>query len=223
MCNSPCPADKISNCGGSNLNSVYKVSESLTFASRLSILDVPLRVVDKNKRPLLGLVMMVKDEAHTLSQNTLIQLKGYIDAYFILDTGSTDGTQELIRKTLEGVEGYILEEPFIDYGTSRNRALEFAQFHSRSPVFSLMLSADETVFNAYSLRKFAEEREHKNGHGEEAYPIPVDVGSRFDSYRLSRTDAGWRYVGRVHEYLAAPNGNTPSADRVPNTYIRYSF
>ena len=53
-------------------------------------------------RPLLALVMIVKDEAHTLG-NTLLPLLPVIDAWYILDTGSTDGTQGIIRDTLRPV------------------------------------------------------------------------------------------------------------------------
>jgi hypothetical protein len=169
-------------------------------------------------RPLLGLVMIVKDEAHTLP-STLITLKPYIDWYYILDTGSTDGTQDAIRRTL-GPKGTIFQEPFIDYGRSRNRALELAATAENPPIFSLMLSADETVYNADSLRKFCEENRNSNGPQHEAYYVQMDVGWRFDSARLSRTDKGWRYVGRVHEYLAGPNGRGAPSLRVPNTYIR---
>lgn len=51
--------------------------------------------------------------------------------------------------------------------------------------------------------------------------MSMDVGWRFDSARLSRTDKGWRYVGRVHEYLAGPNGRGAPAQRVPSTYIKF--
>jgi hypothetical protein len=49
----------------------------------------------------------------------------------------------------------------------------------------------------------------------------MDVGWKFDSVRLSRVDNGWRYKGRVHEYLAAPDGQGRSTIRVPQTYIKY--
>lgn len=41
-------------------------------------------------------------------------------------------------------------------------------------------------------------------HG--AYPVVMHTGLRFDSIRLARVDAAWRYRARVHEYLAPPEG-----------------
>jgi hypothetical protein len=51
--------------------------------------------------------------------------------------------------------------------------------------------------------------------------MTMDVGWRFDSARLSRTDKGWRYVGRVHEYLAGPGGHGSPTLRVPATVIKF--
>ena len=209
-CTRPCGGNKAQMCGGDLVNSVYEVDA----ASKL----VPA-VVEPTAQPLLALVMIVKDEAHTLP-STLISLKPYLDYYYILDTGSTDGTQAAIKSVL-GERGEIWEEPFIDYGRSRNRVLEIAQTSSNPAVFVLMLSADETVYNAYSLRQFCEQHRASTGEAHEAYPVVMDVGWKFDSLRLSRSDKGWRYVGRVHEYLAAPDQKWHPSLRVPDTYIKF--
>lgn len=71
------------------------------------IIEYEVRDRSSNERPLLALVMIVKDEAHTLP-NTLISIKPYLDYYYILDTGSKDGTQDAIRRTL-GPKGKIFE------------------------------------------------------------------------------------------------------------------
>ena len=209
-CTRPCGGNKAQMCGGDLVNSVYEVDAAKK-------LTPP--AVDPAAQPLLALVMIVKDEAHTLP-STLISLKPYLDYYFILDTGSTDGTQQVIKQVL-GDRGEVWEEPFIDYGRSRNRVLDIAQQSSNPPVFVLMLSADETVYNAYSLRQFCEQHRTSTGEAHEAYPVVMDVGWKFDSLRLSRTDKSWRYVGRVHEYLAAPDQKWHPSLRVPDAYIKF--
>lgn len=147
-------------------------------------------------------------------------IKPYLDYYYILDTGSTDGTQDVIKKTL-GDQGEIYEEPFIDYGHSRNRIMDLCQASQNPPIFVLMLSADETVLRPDLLRSFVEQQRFSDGPMHEAYTIPLHFGWRFDSVRLSRVDKGWRYVGRVHEYLAPPSGRKfHTTPRVPDVFIQ---
>ena len=82
--------------------------------------------------------MIVKNEALRIG-TVLASYRPYIDAWTILDTGSTDGTQDLIRRELGGIPGNLHEEPFVDFATSRNRALDL---HGDRTVFSIMPNGD---------------------------------------------------------------------------------
>lgn len=62
-----------------------------------------------------------QDEAHTLPR-TLMPLKPYLDYYYILDTGSTDGTQASIRQTL-GEKGEIFEVCWHDRCVGNTRGI----------------------------------------------------------------------------------------------------
>jgi glycosyltransferase involved in cell wall biosynthesis len=167
------------------------------------------------ERPLLSLVMIVKNESRSI-RATIESVKPFVDRYLILDTGSTDGTQAIIKEAFEGVEGEVVEEPFIDFGTSRNRALELAGGHT---IFTLMLSGDETLHGGEALRKFADEHRESLGQPHGAYHVKVHYGStHFDSPRLARADAGWRYVGVTHEVLSKEKTPPPSI-RVPDAHI----
>lgn len=167
-------------------------------------------------RPLVCLVMILKNEAHTVV-NTLRTVKDAIDCYQILDTGSTDGTQKVIRTFFQEnpsqltemkgriVPGDIYEEKFIDYGATRNRILVLAK-EKVNPIFTLMLSADEELLNPSDLRAFLQACRYARGTQHGAYPVLMNTGVKFDSVRLARVDSAWRYRGRVHEYLAPPDG-----------------
>ncbi len=58
----------------------------------------------KNRKICLN--MIVKNEAHIILE-TLNNIKRHIDYWVISDTGSTDGTQDIIKKFFkkEGIEG----------------------------------------------------------------------------------------------------------------------
>ena len=64
--------------------------------------------------PLLSLVMIVKNEAVSIKR-TILSVKGIVDRYTILDTGSTDDTVALIKSEFGDTPGEVYEEPFLDF------------------------------------------------------------------------------------------------------------
>jgi tetratricopeptide (TPR) repeat protein len=145
--------------------------------------------------PLLGLVMIVRDEARRIAE-VLASYRPYIDAWTILDTGSTDGTQDLIRRALEGIPGALHEEPFVDFATSRNRALEL---HGKATVFSIMPNGD-VLDGGAALIDFLGARRHDRAC---AYRVRVAPGHYYHPL-VMRCGTGWRYRGRTHECATGP-------------------
>jgi FkbM family methyltransferase len=148
------------------------------------------------ERPLLGLVMIVKNEARRITE-VLASYQPYIDAWTILDTGSTDGTQDLIRRTLDGIPGGLHEEPFVDFATSRNRALEL---HGTSTVFSIMPNGDVLSGGAELVSFLEVHRSNRAG----AYRARISPGHYYHPL-VMRCGAGWRYKWRTHECAMGPN------------------
>ncbi len=164
-------------------------------------------------RPLLSLVMIVKDEAAGI-EATIASVREHVDRYDILDTGSTDGTQDLIRRAFGVLPGEVYEEPFVDYGTTRNRAFELATGRAE---FLLMLSGDESVHGGAALRAFCTERATAEDEG--AYLIQLKWGRlSFCLPRMVRSGSGWRYIGKTHEYLHKDGSGLPAL-RVPGVSI----
>ena len=158
--------------------------------------------------------MILKDEAHCI-EKTIDSCDPWVDRWCILDTGSTDGTQDLLKKKLGG-KLELYEEPFVDFATSRNRALDLC---GRASEFILMLSADEEVVEPKALRHYLLQRLVDPSLRAEAYQVKVDYpGCVYDSYRVMRSRAPWRYTGVTHEVLVRPGGN-PSVDRVEGAHI----
>jgi len=87
------------------------------------------------------LVMTVKDEAAVV-RRCLDSVKAVIDYWVICDTGSTDGTQEIIRQGLEGIPGELHETPWVDFGHNRSLSLNLARGRAD---YHLLLDADMTV------------------------------------------------------------------------------
>lgn len=151
-------------------------------------------------RPLLGLVMIVKNEAHGIAE-TLASFRPYVDRWTILDTGSTDGTQRIILETLADLPGQLFEEPFVDFSTSRNRALDL---HGEQTRFAIMPDSDDILEDANQLRAYLQDAERRNVG---SFHLNLDWGADLQFYLavLSSTTGGaYRYKGRVHEVLHGP-------------------
>jgi len=149
------------------------------------------------QRPLLGLCMIVRNEARRIAE-VLASYRPHIDAWTILDTGSTDGTQDLIRAALDGIPGDIHEEPFVDFATSRNRALEL---HGSSTVFSIMPNGD-VLSGGSELTAFLAAHRYDLAVG--AYRVRIMPGHYYHPL-VMRTGTGWRYKWRTHECAMGPN------------------
>lgn len=151
-------------------------------------------------RPLLSLVMIVKNEANSL-EKTLMSVRPHIDHWAIVDTGSTDDTVDIIVRVLRDVPGTIYGRPFVDYSTTRNVALDLAD----AAVFTLTLSGDEVLEDGEKLRASLEaKRDAADGayliernSGPQAWPFPL----------VLRVDARWRYKRKIHERPVPPDGD----------------
>ncbi len=165
---------------------------------------------------LLTLSMIVKDEEATIAR-TLRSVKPFVDRWVIVDTGSTDATRDVVRQEMAGVPGELHEQPFVDFSTTRNCALDLA---GSSTEFILWLDADDALENGKALRSFLARERNAKGPDREAYYVRVHLGITFDSARIVRARAGWRFRGVVHEVLTHADRSPPS-HRIPEVLIRH--
>lgn len=77
-------------------------------------------------RPSICLCMIVKNEAEVI-ERCLASVADLVDTWVISDTGSTDGTQQLIRSALDGIPGELHEEPWVDFGHNRTANIKRAR------------------------------------------------------------------------------------------------
>ncbi len=86
--------------------------------------------------------MIVKNEVHIVAE-VLDVVAPYISSWVIVDTGSDDGTQDLIRNHMArlGIPGELHERPWRNFGHNRTEALSLAQGHAD---YILIMDADDT-------------------------------------------------------------------------------
>src|SRR6476660_7725431 len=126
-------------------------------------------------RPEICLNMIVRNEAHIVHE-VLDVVAPYITSWVIVDTGSDDGTPDVIRSRMAnlGIPGELHERPWRNFGHNRSEALTLAQGHGD---YIWVMNAD-----VYKLRY---------GQG---------AGFMYWRRHLFRDGLRWRYEGVVHEY-----------------------
>lgn len=138
--------------------------------------------------------MIVKNEAHVI-ERCITSLRPVISAWAIVDTGSTDGTQELIRKLLTDLPGELIERPWVDFATNRNQALALAAKYGE---YALTHDADEII----EIDAGAQFPARLDAPG---YYINQQIDGHeftYSSAKILRIDAGWQWQGVLHEYPA---------------------
>ena len=149
----------------------------------------------------LCLNMIVKNEAANI-ERCLRAVADCISFWVIGDTGSTDGTQDLIRNFFadRSIPGELHSFPFETFDQARNAALGFAE---ASPLpFDYILFADADMQLVVSEADFAR---HLTA---DVYMVRQDSGVVYWNARLLRRGAPARYVGVTHEYLNLEKGET---------------
>ncbi|HEX3895453.1 MAG TPA: glycosyltransferase family 2 protein [Rudaea sp.] len=137
--------------------------------------------------------MIVKNEAPVI-ERCLRSAKPLVDAWAISDTGSTDGTQVIIRNFMRDLPGELIERPWVDFATNRNEALKLAKKHGD---YALVIDADD-VFETDA--NFAWRELTAPGYLLEI----VFAELRYGRIALAKLDAGWKWEGVLHEVLTSP-------------------
>ena len=147
-------------------------------------------------KPTITLCMIVKNETHVILR-CLESLYKYIDRYDITDTGSTDGTQDMIRKFFaeKNIPGEIYQSDwkgFGNHGTTIGSRTEAFQNAKGKADYAWVIDADDFLHGELVLPENA---------SADAYTLQFKRGE-FSWWRtqLFKNDRDWKYVGILHEY-----------------------
>lgn len=144
--------------------------------------------------PRICLNMIVKDEAPVI-ERCLASVKPWIDHWVIVDTGSRDGTQDVIRRFMSDVPGTVHERPWRNFAHNRNEAMRLARAEMAGPDdYLLCIDADETLGMAPGFRW---PRLAADGY---QFRCELD-GWHYLRNALVRASQPWRWEGVLHEFL----------------------
>lgn len=152
--------------------------------------------------------MIVKNESEIITR-CLDSVKDLIDYWVISDTGSTDGTQQIITDYFKqhNIPGLLLENAWKNFSHNRNLALEQALGRNG---YILIMDADDYLSKSESFRF------HKLTA--DSYMLKMQRnGIDYYNERLIRANLPWQWHGVLHEYLHSP---TPySRANLPGDYV----
>ena len=152
-----------------------------------------------SKSPLIAIAIMIKNEEESIRSTLYSMFKSGIRDFFVLDTGSTDNTVGIVQTFFKQypVNGYVNQEAFIDFSTSRNRTLELAEQYFPTIPFLLMPDAEWYLHNALALHIFCEKEKQSQCP---LYSIVLKTNeTEFTTPRLFRSASRIRFKGLVHE------------------------
>jgi glycosyltransferase involved in cell wall biosynthesis len=149
----------------------------------------------------LCLNMIVRNETANL-ERCLGAIVDHIDCWVIGDTGSTDGTQDFIKKffAVRNLPGELHSFPFENFEQARNAALDCACASTLGYDYLLLADAD--------MELVVEDESFRDRLQEPGYLLlqQAESGLRYWNARLVQRNAGARYRGVTHEYLDVPGG-----------------
>lgn len=147
--------------------------------------------------------MIVKNEARVI-QRCLQSARTLIDYALIVDTGSSDGTQDVVREFLQStnLSGEVVDEPWRDFAYNRTSAL--AKLREKTTIdYSLMIDADQVIdFDlGFDVQKF------KNQLHYDLYDVRVILGDiDYVLPQLASNNIEISYRGIIHEFRECPVG-----------------
>jgi tetratricopeptide (TPR) repeat protein len=142
-------------------------------------------------------MMIVKNETETLP-SLFASVIPLVSSWLIIDTGSTDGTQDLIQESLSELPGQLLEREWVNFGHNRTELISLMPAECD---FALLLDADQVVHFETPETVFDELLANQS---DSMFMIPVrERNYEYSMPYLVRRGPSYRYQGATHEFLTA--------------------
>lgn len=156
----------------------------------------------KSNQKTICLNMIVKNEA-AIIERCLTSIVKHIDYWVIVDTGSTDGTQQIIKDFMKEhkIPGELIERPWVNFSHNRSEALELAE---NKADYIFLCDADMAL-------EVIDPNWKSQLQDEQAYSVIQKSNSiRYSNIRLVNGHLTgknrFRYWGATHEYCDSIEG-----------------
>ncbi len=154
--------------------------------------------------------MIVKNESKVITR-CLESVLPMIDYWVISDTGSTDGTQEIIKNYMKekNVPGELIERPWKNFAHNRNEALDAARGKAD---YILFIDADEYLVYEDDFEKPDFDKDYY-------YFILTWPGSSWSKISIIKDKPDFKWEGVLHEVIVPHVSHTfATVEKVKNIY-----
>jgi len=160
------------------------------------------------------LCMIVKNETHIIKE-CLNSILPYIDRYDITDTGSTDGTPELIKEFFDehDVPGevYLSDwKGFGDHGGKMGSRTESLRNCDGKADYGWVIDADDYVTGNFEFPEVMEMDSYSLRIGREDFT--------WWRTQIFKMNVEWKYVGVLHEFAECGTKSPPETERIFGEY-----
>ena len=159
----------------------------------------------------LALNFICKDESHVIGK-MLESAKSFTDLIVATDTGSSDGTQDIIRKFGEdnNIPTYVYDRPFDNFENSRNHSMD----KLREVVKELGWDADKTYGYWFDCDEtvIIQPNFDKKQFTKDLYMMNTYIGQmKYTRNTFFKVSKPFRWYGPVHEFIICDDKNITSA------------
>ena len=154
--------------------------------------------------------MIVKNEAHIIIKTLENILQNIPITYWVIsDTGSTDGTQDIIKQFFKEkkIDGELFEDEWKDFGHNRSLALSHA-YNKTDYLF--IFDADDSIIGDFTLPKILDK---------ECYFLKFGKTFTYKRILLINNKIKWHFKGVLHEFIQTTDGNNLSEQLIEGNYF----
>ena len=173
----------------------------------------------------IALLMMVKNEEERIL-TSIESVLGVCNDIIIYDTGSTDSTIEKVENYCQqyNLRLHLKCEPFIDFGSSRNLAIQFAKSIESDWEYLLLMDANDELRGGDILV----EKLSQNSPPVITFLMLQQIQSSLESpatqfynIKVIKRECDWLYRGKVHESFELTEERLQFVNRLPEGIYLY--
>lgn len=150
----------------------------------------------------------------------LDSIKGCFDEYVFVDTGSTDGTNDLIS-AFEKTNNKVVRGSFEwcdDFAKARNHSFTLATGRWR-----MFLDSDDTLIDGSKLKAICNKIDNEFPNIKGVFvPYWYDKDENLDTLRLVKWDGHWTWEDAIHERLVWGSSDVMDSGLTDDNFARFS-